>query len=229
MERHFHEELEQFHTNLLKMSSKVETNLEKAFLALKNQDKALALEVIKSDKEIDELEIANDEQAVGLLALNQPMAGDLRRITTGMHINSELEMMADLVVNIAQRAIELADQPLLKPLIDIEKLTKIAGKMIREVSDAFIQRDIIPAKDVIISDQESNDLRDAVISELINDYMVKDGTVTPRAVPLLLVARDLERICDFAVTMAEDVVYMIQAKTVKHHPERLDNGQEPVS
>jgi len=229
MERHFHEQLEEFHANLLKMASLVEANLGRAFLALKNQDKAMAQEVIENDRKIDELEIINDEQAIDLLALNQPMAGDLRRITTGMHINSELEMMADLIVNIAQRAIELADQPLVKPLQDIDRLTGIAKRMIREVSDAFIKRDLALAKSVIVSDKESNDLRDAIIEELINDYMMKDGSVTPRAVPLLLVARDLERICDFTVTMAQDVVYMIQARMVKHHPERLENGQDSDS
>ena len=221
MERHFHEQLEDFHTSLLKMASMLEQNLNKAFQALKNQDKELAKEVILFDEEIDDLELSNDEQAIDLLALNQPMAVDLRMITTGIHINSELEMMADLVVNIAQRAIALSDQPLLKPLVDIEKLTNVAKKMIREVGDAFIKRDINLAKEVIESEHESNDLRDKIIKDLIEDYMVKDGKTSPRAVPLLLVARDLERICDFAASMAEDVIYMIQAKVVKHHRELL--------
>ena len=221
MERHFHEELERFHTNLLKMAAAVEQSLDKAFFALKNQDKDAAKEVIIGDEKIDELELINDETAVDLLALHQPMAVDLRRITTGMHINSELEMMADLVVNIAQRAIGLADQPLVKPLVDIEKLVDLARSMIRQASDAFIKRDIDLARHVIDSDKESNRLRDAIMKELIYDYMVKDGSVAPRAVLLLLVARDLERICDYASSIAEDVIYMIQAKVVKHHPERL--------
>jgi phosphate transport system protein len=226
MERHFHEQLEEFHTYLLQMSSLIERQLDKAFVALKTQDKALAEEVIKSDQKIDELEITNEEKAIDLLALDQPMAVDLRMITTGMHINSDFEMMADLIVNIAQRAIDLADEPLIKPLIDIEKLTNIAKKMIRQVSDAFINRDIELAKEVIHSDQESNDLRDAVITELIQKYMVKDGSLSPRAVPLLLVARDLERICDFGVAVAQDVIYMIEAKIVKHHPERLEEEED---
>ncbi|MEW5895613.1 MAG: phosphate signaling complex protein PhoU [Candidatus Omnitrophota bacterium] len=225
MQRHFHEELENFHTSLLKMASMVEQSLDKAFLALKNQDKILAEEVIQKDQQIDELEICNDEMAIDLLALYQPMAVDLRMITTGMHINSELEMTADLVVNIAQRAIGLADQPLVKPLIDIEKLTNVARKMIRGVSDAFIKRDINLARDVIVSDKESNRLRDAIMNDLIYGYMVKDGAVSPRAVPLLLVARDLERICDFMAAMAEDVIYMTQAKVIKHHRERLENRE----
>jgi phosphate transport system protein len=226
MERHFHEEVEQFHTNLLKMASMVGQSLENAFLALKNQDKVLAEKVIGKDKEIDELEIMNDEQAIDLLALYQPMAVDLRRITTGMRINSELEMMADLIVNIAQLALVLADQPLIKPLADIERLVGVARDMIKKVGDAFIKRDILLAKEVIASDHESNKLRDKIMSELIHEYMVKDGSIAPKAVPLLLVARDLERMCDFAASMAEDVIYMIQAKVVKHHRERLEDGNE---
>ena len=224
MERHFHEELEKFHASLLKMSSMVNQALDKAFQALKTQNKALANEVISQDQQIDELEISNDEHAMFLLALNQPMAIDLRMITTGMHVNSELEMMADLIVNIAQKALLLADQPLLKPLADIERLVVVAKRMIHQASDAFITKDIQLAKEVIASDKESNMLRDEIMKELIYDYMVKDGKTAPKAVPLLLVARDLERICDYASTIAEDVIYMIQAKVVKHHPERL-NGE----
>lgn len=223
MERHFHEELEKFHTSLLKMASMVDQALDRAFQALKTQNKDLAHEVILNDEKIDEMEISNDEHAMYLLALNQPMAIDLRMITTGMHVNSELEMMADLIVNIAQKAMQLADQPLVKPLLDVERLVMVAKRMIHQASDAFITKDIDLAKEVIVSDTESNMLRDQIMKELIYDYMVKDGTVAPRAVPLLLVARDLERICDYAATIAEDVIYMIQAKVVKHHPERLQN------
>lgn len=221
MERHFHEELEKFHTSLLKMAALVDQSLDKAFEALKKQNKALAEEVIRSDQQIDELEITNDEHAMYLLALNQPMAIDLRMVTTGMHVNSELEMMADLIVNIAQKALLLADQPPLKPFDDIERLVNVAKRMIRMASDAFIRKDIRLAKDVIAMDGESNLIRDQIMKELIEDFMVKDGATAPRAVPLLLVARDLERVCDYASTIAEDVIYMIQAKIVKHHPERL--------
>jgi len=221
MERHFHEELEKFHTSLLKMAALVDQSLDKAFEALKKQNKALAEEVIRSDQQIDELEITNDEHAMYLLALNQPMAIDLRMVTTGMHVNSELEMMADLIVNIAQKALLLADQPPLKPFDDIERLVNVAKRMIRMASDAFIRKDIRLAKDVIAMDGESNLFRDQIMKELIEDFMVKDGATAPRAVPLLLVARDLERVCDYASTIAEDVIYMIQAKIVKHHPERL--------
>ncbi|HSV43517.1 MAG TPA: phosphate signaling complex protein PhoU [Candidatus Bathyarchaeia archaeon] len=224
MERHFHEEVGEFHTSLLKMASLAEQGLEKALQALKHQDKRLAEEVIFSDQAIDDLQNANDEQAIDLLALHQPMAIDLRMITTGMYVNSELEMIGDLIVNIAQRAIELADKPLVKPLVEIEKMVVVAKKMIRETSDAFIRRDSDLAKQVIVYDKESNRLRDAIVSELIYEHMVKDGSVAPRAVLLILAARDLERICDHCTAIAEDVIYMIQARTVKHHRELLEEG-----
>jgi len=118
----------------------------------------------------------------------------------------------------------LADKPLLKPLIDIPKLTAVARKMVKGAIDAFVNRDEATAKQVILSDPEADRLRNLVYEELIKDYMVKDGTTAPRAIPLLLVARHLERICDHATNIAEDVIYMVQAKIVKHHPEKLENN-----
>ncbi len=224
MERHFHEELERFNTYLLKMASLTTQSLDRAFQALRDQNADLAKEVILADEDIDELEIKIDEMAVDLLALNQPMAIDLRAITTGMHVNSAIERIADLVVNIAQRAIELSKEPLLMPLTDIEKMVVIARTMIKDVSQAFIKRDKELAKQVILADKESNALRDSVFTELIHHYIVKDGSVAPRAVLLILAARDLERICDNASAIAEDVIYMVEAKVVRHHRERLENG-----
>ncbi len=221
MERHLDEELSKLKTNLLKMATLVEEAIHKSIDALKKRDKDLANKVIEEDQRIDELEIEIEEEIIELLALFQPMAIDLRFITTGMHINAELERIADLTVNISQRVLEVADQPLLKPLIDIPKLASQAKTMVHNSIDSFVKRDEDMAKKVILSDNESNKLRTLIIKELINDYMVKDGTTAPRAVPLLLVARDLERICDHASAIAEDVIYMIQAKMVKHHRERL--------
>jgi phosphate transport system protein len=149
------------------------------------------------------------------------MAKDLRLITTGMKINAELERIADLAVDIAQRTLELVDKPLLKPLIDIPKLTALAQNMIREAIESFVKGDIELAKKVVLSDPEADRLRNAIQEELINDYMVKDGSTAPRAVQLLLIARFLERICDHTTNIAENVIYMVQAEVVKHHPERL--------
>ncbi|HNV23971.1 MAG TPA: phosphate signaling complex protein PhoU [Candidatus Omnitrophota bacterium] len=221
MERHFHDELQELKTELLKMATKVEELIYKSIQALKQQDKDLAQSVIDQDYEIDQIENIVEEKAIDLLALFQPMAGDLRFITTGMHINAKLERIADLTVNICQRVLEIADKPLLKPLIDTPQLAEQAKGMVRNAINAFVRRDEQLAKDVIFSDEKANNLRTAIIKELIYDYMVKDGTTAPQAVPLILVARDLERICDNAASIAEDVIYMIQAKVVKHHRELL--------
>ena len=221
MERIFDEELKQLRQYILTMASLVEEAIFKSIEALKQRDKSLAEAVIASDKRIDELENKIDEFCLDLIALRQPVAQDLRFITMAMQSDADLERMADLAVDIAQRAVELIAQPPLKPLIDIPKLAEIAQKMVKEAIDAFINKDVELAKKVMLSDREADALRDLIQKELIYDYMVKDGSTAPRAVPLILVTRHLERICDHATNIAEDVIYMTDAKMVRHHPEKL--------
>ena len=221
MERIFDEELKQLRQDILMMASLVEEAIFKSVEALKQRNAGLAEAVIASDKKIDELENKIDEFCLDLIALRQPVAQDLRFITMAMQINSDLERIADLAVDIAQRALELIVQAVLKPLIDIPKLANLSQTMLKEAIDAFINKDVELAKKVVLSDKEADGLRDSVQKELIYDYLVKDGGTAPRAVPLILVARHLERICDHATNIAEDVVYMIQAKVVRHHPEKL--------
>lgn len=194
----------------------------KSIEALKNRDKAQAQEVIANDNKIDALELDIDERCIDLIARYQPMAGDLRFITTGMKVNAELERIADLAVDIAQRVLELIEKPLLKPLVDIPKLSAIAQNMVRDAIDAFINRDVALAKNVVLSDSQADKLRNLVQDELINHYMALDAKTADRAVPLLLIARHLERICDHTTNIAEDVIYMVEAKVVKHHPEELE-------
>lgn len=221
MERIFDEELKQLRQYILTMASLVEEAIFKSIEALKQRDKSLAEIVITSDKRIDELENKIDEFCLDLIALRQPVAQDLRFITMAMQSDADLERMADLAVDIAQRAEELIAQPPLKPLIDIPKLAEIAQKMVKEAIDAFINKDVELAKKVVFTDREADALRDLIQKELIYDYMVKDGSTAPRAVPLILVTRHLERICDHATNIAEDVIYMTDAKMVRHHPEKL--------
>ena len=222
MKRYFDDDLKKLNIDILKMAALVEVAIFRSIEALKNRDKELAEYVIKNDQEIDEMELTIEENAIDLLALRQPLARDLRFITTGMKINAELERIADLAVNIAQRVLETVDKPILKPLIDIPKLNDIARKMVKDVIDAFVNSDEKLAKEVILSDSEADRLRNLIQKELINDYMSKDVSTVTRGVPLLLIARQLERICDHATNIAEDVIYMVQAKVVKHHPEMLD-------
>ncbi|MBU1913054.1 MAG: phosphate signaling complex protein PhoU [Candidatus Omnitrophica bacterium] len=221
MERHFDQELKDLNQEILKMGAFAEEAIYKSVEALKNQDTKLAHAVIDHDNDVDNLELAIDEKCIDLIARYQPMAKDLRFIATGMKINAELERIADIAVDIAQRTLELVDKPLLKPLIDIPKLTSVAQNMVKMSIDAFIKRDIELAKKVLLSDPEANALRDLVQKELTEDYMAKDSSSAPRAVQLLLIARFLERICDHTTNIAEDVIYMVQAEVVKHHPEKL--------
>jgi len=221
MERHFDEELKELHKEILKMGVLAQESIYKSIEALKNRDKERAQEVINTDNKIDELELAIDEHCIDLIARYQPMAGDLRFIATGMKINVELERIADLAVDISQRVLELVDKPLLKPLIDIPKLSIVAQNMVRDSIDSFIKKDVALAKKVVLSDSEADRLRNLISDELINDYMAKDPSTSPRAVMLLLISRHLERICDHTTNIAEDVIYMVEGKVVKHHPEEL--------
>ncbi|MDP8266779.1 MAG: phosphate signaling complex protein PhoU [Candidatus Aceula meridiana] len=219
--RHLDEELRILTTDLLKMAALVEDAIHNSTEALKKKDKELAEVTICADKKIDELENIVEERCIDLFALFQPVAIDLRFIATAIHINAELERMADLAVNICQRAMELPEQSAVKALADISKLSDIAKTMVKKAIDAFVDRNEELAQEVILTDKEANRLRNDIIRELVYDHMAKDGSVVPRTIPLLLAARDLERICDHACAIAEDVIYMIRAKVVKHHRELL--------
>jgi len=221
MERHFDVELADLKGNLLAMGDLVEEAIIDSVEALKQLNRSRAQEVIDNDRLIDEQELKIDEECLDLLVLRQPMAVDLRFITMAMKISTDLERMADLAVDISQRVLELADKPLLKPLIDIPKLTLIAQEMTRNSINSFIKKDVELARQVILTDRQADALRDLVQQELLNEYISKNKSTIPRAIPLLLIARHLERICDHATNIAEDVIYMVEAKVVKHHPEKL--------
>ncbi|MDD5128612.1 MAG: phosphate signaling complex protein PhoU [Candidatus Omnitrophica bacterium] len=222
MLRHLDEELKELHKDILRMAVLAQESIFKSIESLKNRDKCLAQDVINTDKKIDDLELAIDEKCIDLIALYQPMAGDLRYIATGMKINTELERIADIAVDIAQRSLELMEKPLLKPLVDIPKLSQVSQDMVRDAIDAFIKRDAQLARKVVLADTQADGLRNLVQDELVNEYMARDPKTAERAVALLLIARYLERICDHTTNIAEDVIYMVEARVVKHHPEKLE-------
>jgi len=215
------QELTDLKQQLLKMGTLVETAIFESMESLKELSAERVNKIISEDRVIDEMENAIDEQCLDLLALRQPMAIDLRFITMSMKISTDLERIADLAVDIAQRVQDLVGKPLLKPLIDIPRLTKLAQQMTKDALDAFVNKDAELAGSVILRDSEADKLRNFVQKELVEDYMSKDASTAPRAVPLLLIARHLERICDHATNIAEDVIYMVNAKVVKHHPEEI--------
>jgi len=153
-----------------------------------------------------------------LLALRQPIATDLRFITSALKINSDLERIGDLSVNIAQRALDLMEHPLLKPLIDIPRMAQLAQKMVKDSLDAFVNRDADLARNVCMRDDEVDQLNHQIFRELLT-YMIQDTKAITRAVDLILVGRHLERIADHATNISEDVVYLVKGKTIKHHIE----------
>jgi len=221
MERHFDEELAALKKDITVMGTLVELSISNAIGALKELSCPAAEKVIAEDRVLDELEVKIDERCIDLLALRQPMATDLRLITMAIEITTDLERMGDLAVDIAQRVIELCDKPLLKPLIDIPKLAETAKRMTRQAIDSFVNQDGLLARQVIFEDARADEIRNAIQTELMHDYMLKDPKTITRAMPLLLVARHLERICDHATNIAEDIIYFIEAKSVKHHHEKL--------
>jgi phosphate transport system protein len=221
MERHFDTELADLKQDILTMGSMVEGAIANSIDVLKNLDKMRARKVIDFDRYIDIMEIKINNSCLTLLALRQPLAFDLRFITMAMGITIDLERMADLAVDIAQRAEEIADEPLLKPLIDIPALASLAQAMIKRSLDSFIGSDPDMAMSVILLDNEADRLRNSVQKELVNSYMMKDKSTIRRALALLLAARHLERICDHATNIAEDVIYLTKAKMIKHRAEKL--------
>ena len=221
MKRHLDEELTELQKLILTMSSLTEESIGRSLAALQKLDTRKAQAVIKDDIKVNELEVAIDDKCLQLIALYQPAAMDLRFIAMALKMCTDLERIADLAVNICQRVLELAGLPQLKPLIDIPQLASLAQSMLREAVDAFVNRDVDLAKRVIRRDDEADNLRNLVQSELVNDYLGKDTSTAPRAVALILVARYLERICDHTTNIAEDVIYMVKGDKVKHHPEVL--------
>lgn len=222
MERHFDEELARLNEKLMRIAGRVERSISLSTDALKALDGDRIRTVISDDGKIDELELEIEDYAISLLSRYQPQASDLRFITNAMKINAELERIGDLSVDIAQRALEMVGRPLVKPLVDIPRMAEIGGRMVRDAITAFINRDVETARRVILADREMDGLRDAVHMELVHDYIMKNPADAPRAISLLLISRHLERISDHATNIAEDVIYMVKAEVVKHHPERLD-------
>ena len=162
MQRHFDDELKELHKEILKMGVMTQEEIFKSTESLRNRDKAQAQGVISSDQKIDQLELAIDEKCIDLIARYQPMAGDLRFIATAMKINADLERIADLAVDISERALEIIDKPILKPLIDIPKLSEVAQKMVKDSIDAFVNRNVELARSVVRSDFQADSLRKVI-------------------------------------------------------------------
>jgi phosphate transport system protein len=214
--RHFQEELDELQQKLLEMAGLVEAAIHKSIRALEDRSEKHAEEVLRNEARINLLEIEVDDFAVGLLALHQPMAGDLRFLTAAIKINSDLERMGDLAVNIVERALSLIRQPEIKPLIDIPRMAGLVESMVRKSLDAFVRRDAGLAHSVLLSDDAVDELRNVIYRELIA-FIERDAAVVSRALDLIFIARNLERIADHATNIAEDVLFLVQGVDVRHH------------
>jgi phosphate transport system protein len=224
METHLQKELQELKENLLTMAALVEGAIHDAVQSLVKRDSELAKETFEGEDRIHAMEIAIDEMCLRLLALRQPMASDLRFITSAMKITTDLERMGDQAVNITERAIFLNQEPQLKPYIDIPKMAEITQSMVKDVLDAFVNRDSKLARSVCERDDLVDGLNDQVVRELLT-YMMADPKTIPRAVHLIIVARCLERIADHATNIAEDVIFMLDARVIKHHADAEEEGE----
>ena len=215
MQRHFHEELEALKQTLLAMGGLVEDQIRRVMRALTERDDVLAQEVIDRDRQVNAYDVEVDETCVNLLALHQPAAGDLRFITTAMKIVTDLERIGDQAVNIGQRALELNREPQLKPYIDLPRMAEKAQRMVKESLDAFVARDTELARRVCAEDAEVDALKEQIFRELLT-FMMEDARTIPRAIRLILISRFLERLADHATNIAEMVIYLVDAKMVRH-------------
>jgi len=218
VERHFELELEALQEQVLLMGGRVESIIQKSISALERRDPALARQVIVDDVVIDRMENEIDERCLRLLALQQTLAGDLRFITGALKISNDLERVGDHAVNIAGGADRLAGLPPLKPLVDIPRLATLATGMLREALNAFVRHDAEAARQICRRDDAVDALNRQLFRELIS-FMIEDPSTITRAMELILVARNLERVADLATNVAEEVVFIAEARVIKHGAE----------
>ena len=215
MERHFERDLQELKERLLWMASLAERAVHQAVQALLEGDEAVANQVIAEENAINELQIEIDERALQLLALYQLMAADLRFVLAVSRINADLERIGDQAVNIAEAAQRLMRHPRVKPYVDLPRMGELAEAMVRDGMNAVVNRDLELAKSVLTRDDQVDSLRDQIFRELLT-YMMENSSVVFSAFELILVAKNLERIGDHATNIAEDVIYMVAGRDIRH-------------
>jgi phosphate transport system protein len=213
--RHFDVELQALKTRLLNMGALVEERVDLAVQALMERRPEQAERVIAGDHEVNALQMEIDDRALKLLALQAPMATDLRLIASAMKINADLERIGDQAVNVAQNTLKVLGHPPLKPITDLPRMAEIAQAMTRDSLDAFVRRDAALARSVLQRDDEVDLLKDNIFRVLLTHMMADPGTIE-RALSLILVSRNLERVADHATNIAEDVIFVVEARDVRH-------------
>jgi phosphate transport system protein len=223
MESRSEQELAALKQELVRMAGLAEQAIGQAICALLARDLELAEEVLRGDAAINRLEVVIDERCLRMLALYQPEASDLRFIAMALKINNDLERIGDQAVNLAERTLELLKEPRLKPLIDIPHMAEMVQLMLKQSVEAFVQRDTGLARSICQRDDVIDALDDQIVRELLT-YMMQDPQTITRAVNLILVSRHLERVADHATNIAEDVIYLVEGKHVKHHLDAITIG-----
>jgi phosphate transport system protein len=218
--RHFDKEIDVLKEMLLRMGAMVEDQINESIRALLERDTAVARRVIDADGAVDQMELDIDQHTIELIAMMQPAAIDLRFVAAAMKITPELERIADLAVDVCERAVELNREPPLKPLIDIPRLARLAEGMVRQSLDAFVRRDAVLAREVIARDDEVDLLTEQSFRELLT-YMLEDSRNISRAIRLTFVGKYFERMADGATNICEMVVYLAEGKVIKHSNEPL--------
>jgi len=213
--RHFQEELDELKGRLLEMGGLAEDRLRLAVRGLVERDGTLVDKVLTGDAAINQLHIDIDDRCFKLLALHQPMAVDLRSIVAAVKINTDLERVGDLAVNISEAVRRYLQHPPVKELIDIPRMAELAQDMLRDALDAFVRRDVALAQHVLAQDDTLDGLKSRVFRELLT-YMLKDSATIEPALDLILISRHLERTGDHATNVAEDVIFMVSARDVRH-------------
>jgi phosphate transport system protein len=213
---HFQDELDELKTRLLEMGGLAEDRVRSAVQGVVERDAALVERVLTGDTPINQLHIEIDNRCFRMLALYQPMAVDLRAIVSAVKINTDLERVGDLAVNIAEAVRRYMRHPPVKELIDIPRMAEIAQHMLRDSLDAYVRRDTQLAHAVLNEDDKLDALKQQVFRELLT-YMLQDPSTIEPALDLILISRHLERIGDHATNVAEDVIFMVSARDVRHH------------
>ncbi len=213
--RHFDEEMELLKQKILRMGAMVEDQISSSIKAMIERNSELAKKVIENDHLVNALDVEIDEDALRLLALHQPAAGDLRFITTAMKISTELERMSDLAENISERVTELNEELQIKPYIDIPRMAEWSQKMVAESLDAFVRRDSGLGRKVCADDDFIDDLNKQVFRELLS-FMIEDPRFIATAIRISFISKYLERIADHATNIAELAVYLVEGKIIRH-------------
>jgi len=225
--RHFEEQLDLLTEKILFLGGLVEQAIGRSVDALVGRDSDVARQVIANDAEVDRVELEIDRICMETLALQQPFARDLRFITTAMKITTDLERVADLAVNVSERAIELNEEPQLKPFVDLPLMARRAQEMVHGALDAFVQRDALAARAVIAMDDDLDARMEQIFRELLS-FMVEEPKSITRALRLTFVAKYFERIGDQATNVCEQVVYMCEGQVIKHPWLASDHRDEPA-